>query len=83
MQSSEPGHEYQICQSAVIIFILIGPVNNGEASAKLITLRKGETFFQQPLGLNIPFRNMKSMFKFSREEIWISLFDILRESLRG
>lgn len=82
MQSLEPAHEYQICQSVVISFILVGPMNNGETSAKLIALRKEETFFQQLLGLGIPFRNMKSMFKFICEEIWISFSDILRQTLR-
>lgn len=68
MQSLEPGHEYQICQT-VVIFNLIGPMNNGEPSAKLIALIKEENFFQQPLGLGIPSRKMKSMFKFICEEM--------------
>lgn len=80
MQSLEPGHEYQILQSVVVIFVLIGPMNNGETSAKLIALRKEETLFQQPLGLGVPFRNMKSMSKFTCEEIWISFSDIPRET---
>lgn len=82
MQSLEPEHEYQIYQSVVIIFILIGQINNGGTSAKWIALRKEEIFFQQPLGLGIPFRNMKSVFKFIPEEIRISFSDIPRETLR-
>lgn len=69
MESLEPGHEYQISQSVVIIFNLIGSMNNGQASAKRIALRKEENFFQQPLGLGITFRNMKSMFKLICEEM--------------